>query len=159
MAEVHVAAWRATYAGIMPEDYLAGLDVDRFAQNWTRHVSADRDDVCHAVAEVDGRVVGMSTVGAPRDDMPGGTGELWQINLHPDAWGRGYGTVLHDAQVRELGAMGHRSAYLWVAEGNGRARGFYRSRGWAEDGGVKVDDQWDPPVHELRYVRPIPGPA
>jgi hypothetical protein len=28
-----------------------------------------------------------------------------------------------------------------------------------EDGGVKVDDHWDPPVHELRYVRPVPGPG
>jgi len=155
MAEVHVAAWRATYAGIMPEDYLAGLDVDRFAQNWTQRIGARSEDARHLVAEVTGRVVGIGSVGTPRDEMPEGVGELVQINLHPDAWGRGYGTTLHYAQLEELAAMGYESAYLWVAEGNGRARAFYRARGWSEDGGVKIDDHWDPPVRELRYVRPL----
>lgn len=157
MAEVHVAAWQATYVGIMPDDFLAGLDVDRFTSRWTRTVAESADDhTRHLVAEADGRVVRVSTAGTPRDDMPTGTGELRQINLRPDAWRHGYGTMLHDAQLQELADMGYDSAYLWVAEGNERARAFYRARGWSEDGGVKVDDNWDPPVREFRYVRPVP---
>lgn len=157
MAEVHVAAWRAAYVGIMPDEYLAGLDVDRFARRWAQLVAENSDDdTTQLVAEVDGQVVGISTAGMPRDDMPNGVGELWQINLHPDSWGHGYGTVLHDAQLQELADMGYDSTYLWVAEGNERARAFYLVRGWREDGGAKVDDSWDPPVRELRYTRPVP---
>ncbi len=157
MADVHVAAWRATYVGIMPDDFLAGLDVDRVARRWTQLVTENADDdTRQLVAEVAGRIVGISTAGTPREDVPSGTGELWQINLHPDSWGRGYGTMLHDAQLQELADMGYNTAYLWVAEGNDRARAFYRTRGWTEDGGVKVDDTWDPPVRELRYTRPVP---
>jgi GNAT superfamily N-acetyltransferase len=157
MAEVHVAAWRATYVGIMPDEFLAGLDVDRLTQRWTQRVAENADDdTRHLVVEVAGRVVGISTVGAPRDEMPDGVAELAQINLHPDSWGNGYGTALHDVQLQELADMGYDSAYLWVADGNERARTFYRARGWTEDGVVKMDDSWDPPIRELRYVRPVP---
>lgn len=156
MAEVHVAAWRSTYVGIMPDEFLAGLDVATIAQRWAGLVAGDTDDeVRHLLAEVAGHVVGISTAGAARDHMPAVVGELRQINLHPDSWGKGYGTLLHDAQVRELADMGFESAYLWVAEGNDRARRFYGVRGWSEDGGAKADESWNPPVRELRYTRTI----
>ena len=36
VAHVHVESWRSTYRGLVPDDYLAGLSVERRADNWRR---------------------------------------------------------------------------------------------------------------------------
>lgn len=34
IAHIHVASWRSTYRGIMPDALLAGLSMERRAANW-----------------------------------------------------------------------------------------------------------------------------
>jgi ribosomal protein S18 acetylase RimI-like enzyme len=153
MAEVHVAAWRAAYAGIMSDGFLGGLNEDTSARRWAATLAGPHPSVSYLVAESDGRVVGIGAAGAPRQEVPDGVGELWMINLHPRWWRRGLGTLLHDGLMAELAAFGYLSAYLWVAQGNDRARAFYRAKDWRPDGERRVDDRAEPPIPELRYVR------
>ncbi len=157
MADVHIAAWRATYAGIFPDDLLARLDPKRFSAGWTDGITsaeADPDQgVTHLVGEVDGVISGFCVVGPFRDrsgdDDP--SGELWVINLHPDAHGSGLAKPLHDQGIDNLRCDGHHRAALWVAEANPRARRFYEREGWSNDGIVKEDDFGGSTVIELRY--------
>ncbi|HEX2356272.1 MAG TPA: N-acetyltransferase, partial [Micromonosporaceae bacterium] len=39
IAAVHVQGWQAGYAGIMPADTLAGLDVDERARRWRERLA------------------------------------------------------------------------------------------------------------------------
>jgi GNAT superfamily N-acetyltransferase len=71
-----------------------------------------------------------------RDLDPAATGELYALYVHPDAWGDGHGSVLHEAAVKHLAANGFGSAVLWVLAGNRRGRRFYERHGWRTDGGV-----------------------
>ena len=66
IARVHVAAWREAYAGRMPADFLASLDVERRARGWATILSAGESDAF--VAERNGEIVGWATAGAGRDD-------------------------------------------------------------------------------------------
>lgn len=151
LALLHVEAWRVGYAGLLPDEFLAGLSVDSRATFWEK--ALDRPGAVRTlVATVGGAVAGFVSVGASRDDdVPPSTGELWALNTLPAAWGQGVGTALNAAAVRELGAMGFTSAMLWVLTGNDRARRFYERRGWVEEGRVQTDWADEVRFDETRY--------
>lgn len=70
LGAVHVAAWRAAYRGIVPDDHLDNLDPVANAER-RRHSFADgRPRVPELVAVVDGRIAGFTAYGRPRDEVP-----------------------------------------------------------------------------------------
>lgn len=150
LARVHVAAWRAAYAGTMPDAFLAGLDETRFAKGWE---GALADGVTFVALGGDDRIDGFATVGHARDPDAPTSGQLWVLNLHPDAFGTGLATSLHSAALARLVADGHDDAYLWVARDNARARRFYEREGWAHDGGAQDELFGGAVVPEVRYTR------
>jgi GNAT superfamily N-acetyltransferase len=169
LAEVHIRAWQAAYRGMMPDDFLDGLDVSRRERGWRRMLAAEPPGYGVLVPVLDGRVVGFAWTGPEREDEdglgaggsaePGRDGELWAINLHPDVWGRGVGSALLRAAHATLTERGHGDAVLWVLPGNTRARRFYEHHGWVPDGTERsVDVASGVPVTELRYrVALAPG--
>lgn len=151
-ARSQVDAWRAAYAGILPADYLAGLDVDRLTAGWERRLTGTAPGVKQFALCVGPDVVGWSGVRTPRDAVEDGVGELHAINVSPDHWSRGIGSALFSHSVRELAGLGYRRGYLWVAAGNTRAITFYARHGWYADGVSKEDHRFTPALHELRVV-------
>lgn len=132
LARVHVRAWQAAYRGVMPEDYLDGLDVEQRTAWWRDRLSVPGAGLTVAVA--DGAVVGFAHAGPAREAATGDDGELYAINLDPSVWRQGIGTALLRAAEADLRTGGHRVAALWVATANPRARAFYERHGWRADG-------------------------
>nr|WP_296071724.1 GNAT family N-acetyltransferase [uncultured Actinoplanes sp.] len=134
VAGVHVRAWRTAYAGIVPDDYLAGLDPAVFAER--RRTQSLRLGQHTLVAERDGRVVGFASFGPYRDedDFVPDMGELYAIYVEPDSWSTGAGRLLLEAAKAALRADGFPDMRLWVLEENHRARRFYERAGLAPDG-------------------------
>jgi ribosomal protein S18 acetylase RimI-like enzyme len=130
VAELHVAAWRSAYPGIMPAEFLAALDPADFARRRRAHPSAARTLL--ATAE-DGTLRGFATSGPARDGS--GAGEVFAIYVHPEHWRGGHGRALLAATFAALAAEGHRDVQIWVAEENHPARRFYERMGLAADGG------------------------
>ena len=151
IAHAHVRAWQSAYKGIIDDDTLASLDIEQRAQSWRRDLSSPSADVELLVVCVDDRVVGFSSYGTPRDAAEPETGELRAINLHPDYWSQGIGSDLFLEALAGLRRLGYGRAYLWVAHGNDRAIRFYGKHGWTDDGVVKVDERFSPPLTEDRY--------
>ncbi|WP_420368638.1 GNAT family N-acetyltransferase [Curtobacterium sp. L1-20] len=151
MARVHVASWRTTYRGLMPDAVLddpgstarregfwdAALTDERYAANRI------------AVAEHAGEVVGIAMSGPAVDASPG-TVQLYVLYLLDGHHGSGAGSALLDAVV----GLGQ-DAVLWVADPNPRAQAFYRKHGFAFDGVEQVDGG----VRERRMVRTVGRPA
>lgn len=82
-ARSQVDAWRAAYAGVLPADYLAGLDVDRLTTSWERRLAESGAGVRQLALCVGPDVVGWSGVGTPRDDVDDGVGEVHALNVSP----------------------------------------------------------------------------
>lgn len=99
----------------------------------------------------DAEIIGIATVGPDRCSPGGDIGELWMINVRPDAWGSGAASRLLDAAQRKLNDLGYLSAILWVIADNARARRFYERHGWRSDGVEKRQVIGGGLVRELRY--------
>jgi ribosomal protein S18 acetylase RimI-like enzyme len=128
--------WPATYEGIAGADYVrAGLAKWWSAEATSPAIRQGRT----TVAELDGEVVGMASVGPEQDHLV-----LWRLYVVPEQHGQGIGsallaTVLDDADGR------YAEIRLSYTAGNTPAAHFYRSRGFTEThreaGGGGVPDQ------------------
>jgi ribosomal protein S18 acetylase RimI-like enzyme len=136
LAALHVRAWRQGYAGILPDEMLAGLDAGVWAQRRRDALARGDTPYTSLVAERDGAVAGFITFGPYRvaQDMTKldpEFGEILAIYVDPDRWRGGVGGVLMRAALAELRQPEVR---LWVLAENKRAQGFYRRHGLSPDG-------------------------
>jgi ribosomal protein S18 acetylase RimI-like enzyme len=129
LGAVHVQAWRAAYAGMVPAAILAELDSAQRAAMWREGLA--RGVAVH-LAEKDGAVVGFSASGKQFDASLPYSSEIRAIYVLRHAQHMGIGRALMAAAAADLLAVGHLSAMLWVLEANASARRFYASLGGRE---------------------------
>ena len=158
LAQVHVAAWRAGYAGLLPAEFLGGLDVSESLSRWEKWLSDESalSVRCLVAVSDDGGVAGMCAVGPARDERHEGIGELRMLNVDPARWGGGFGAALLRRAQSALSEMGYDEAYLWVLEGNDRARRFYSRHGWAATALTRRDEALPSKPVEIQYGRSLP---
>jgi ribosomal protein S18 acetylase RimI-like enzyme len=136
IARIHVASWRETYRGILPDMMLAMLSTETREAAWRRILAAPAAFHVEAalVAELAGEPVGFGTCGRQRDARlaaDGLKGEIGAIYLLRAAQGRGLGLSLMRRMFSELRSIGLDSAALWVLNDNRAARLFYERLGGA----------------------------
>lgn len=144
MGRVHVQVWREAYAGLLPDDYLAGLDPTFGPRRWRERFGSS-PEVSWWLARDEAGIVGMATSGPGRDDDAPVPLELYAINVLARAHGTGLATDLVGR------AIGDRPAYLWVLDGNARAVAFYARLGFIDEGGRKPEPETG--VTEIRMAR------
>lgn len=142
IARTHVACWRETYAGLMPERVLAALDVEARRVMWKRTIRHRRHDTFVCVEQSDGAVVGFAGSGPRRAVPKDFDGEFLAIYLLQAAQGFGMGRELMRTMAEAMRERGCRSGALRVARDSPGARGFYEHLGGVDagEGSHKVDD-------------------
>jgi GNAT superfamily N-acetyltransferase len=129
IARVHVDAWRTTYAGIVPDEYLAGLSYDEREQNWRDGLADPARADFTLLAENDRRaIVGFATGGPERDGNGVYRGELHAAYLLADSRRIGIGRRLVAAVAGRLVEAGYESMLVWVLADN-PSRRFYKALG------------------------------
>jgi ribosomal protein S18 acetylase RimI-like enzyme len=151
IAAVHVASWRSTYAGILPEHSLTGLSAPRQAGYYARMIY-DRQIVLVAEAAGEIGVVGFVTASRSGERMIA-EGEIETLYVLDDWRERGIGRRLIRSAGAALRAAGCRSAFVWVLSENPN-RWFYERLGGQRSmegrvgvGGVAQPQtayRWDP---------------
>lgn len=128
IAHVHVASWRTTYRGIVPQSYLDSLDEAAFTSRWSQAIGENQAPAL--VAEQDSAIFGFVCGGPNRD--PGLTArydaELYAIYLLHSHQRQGAGRALVQALAAILRDSGHRAMLVWLLQAN-PAAGFYRRLG------------------------------
>lgn len=157
---VHVAAWRSTYPGILPDGFLAKMSVSRQAAYYE---SAIRGGTGVVVASASGmdvprgsgpRIVGFTTAGRARGgEIAGkrlGEGEVETLYVLDDWRDRGVGRRLMRAAAAHLVESGCKSCFLWVLRDN-PSRWFYQRLGGrpVAEAVVQVGGQ---PVTQVAFV-------
>jgi ribosomal protein S18 acetylase RimI-like enzyme len=136
LGTLHVASWRESYAGLLPEALLAGLSADARAALWGAVLEdpAAFGGAAVLVAESAGGIVGFGACGGQRDEaltgdgFDGEVGAVYVLRSHQRA---GVGQSLMRLMARRLLDQGRRGAALWVLRENIAARAFYERLGGA----------------------------
>lgn len=159
IADLHVRSWQAAYRGMLPQDYLDGLDPADRLPRWQR-LLGDPDPARRDVLVAAGKtgICGFSSFGPTRDEDedPHRVAEVRAIYLAPGALGQGYGRKLMAESLTHLARLGYQQVTLWVLDVNMRARRFYEVAGFQPDGALKVDDREGLSLQEVRYRRTLP---
>ena len=81
IAQVHVASWRTTYAGIIDDQVLNEISVAQRTREREIRLAFPPPGVVTYVAEIDEKIVGFATGGRERRESSVYTGELFAIYL------------------------------------------------------------------------------
>ncbi len=157
IAEVHIRSWHATYVNQIPEDYLAGLSVERREIVWGEVLAESKWPLTGTLVLVEEpQILGFANIGPSRDEEANPeTGEVRSIYLSPEAWGKGGGRSLMDDSLGLLREAGFMESTLWVLDSNHRARRFYEIGGWRADGSERSTDSRGFVLREVRYWRSL----
>ncbi len=152
LAQVHVATWRETYTGLMPERFFDASALEARQHMWSSILELDPVPGTVVVADKAGEIVGFAFAASSKhpDALKGIEAardvHLFSLYLMASEHGRVVGHALLTA------AIGDQPAQLWVASTNDRARRFYERHGFQEDG-HSVQDPDIAGLIELRMVR------
>lgn len=130
IAAVHVAAWQSTYRGLLPDEVLDTMSVERSAVMVQRMTTAGPAGSRVFVAEdAQAGVVGFAFAGPERDGAEPMMGEVYAIYLLDAMQGRGVGRrLMREAACMLSEELALSSLLVWVLHGN-PARGFYERLG------------------------------
>jgi ribosomal protein S18 acetylase RimI-like enzyme len=126
IAEVHDAAWRDAYRGVIPGRELERM-IARRGPRWWREAIARGSRLI--VLDFDESVGGYATYGRNRvPSLPYG-GEIFELYIAPEFQGLGFGRRLFQAARRDLQDHGYTSVLIWALADNDRALRFYERLG------------------------------
>ena len=149
---VHVAAWRSTYPGILPDTYLARLSPTRMALRYRTAIASGGTVMVAASKGAGPRIVGFATAGPPR--VRGlGDAEIETLYVLDDWRDQGLGRSMMRAAAAQLVLRGCASLFVWVLRDNPN-RWFYQhlrgqpaAEGQTQVAGVtlpQVAYRWEP---------------
>lgn len=130
LSRVHLASWRTTYGGMIPEAFFDQMERDldqRVERHRTRLASADVG-VWVAVTP-ENHVVGFADGGPIRQVQDLFDGELYAIYLLKGWQGLGVGKALVQHLAQYLSSRGKQAMAVWVLKDNVPARQFYERLG------------------------------
>ncbi len=139
---LYTAAWKKGYKGILPQDFLDGIEPER----WSGRIDF-LDEGSFVI--IDGEQIAAHVHARPAaEENMSGWGEIHTMYALPQFWGTGCAGELFDYAVDWLNKQGFERIYLYVLNGNERAARFYRKHGFAptedtldcEVGGMTVTD-------------------
>ncbi len=159
IAEIHVRAWQTAFRGIVSDDRLDAMrverGVDRFRQKLAPAASAGQRFVVAASGDTALGFVGFGTT-RDEDVDSARVGEVHGLYVHPTHWRRGVGRRLLQAAIDELAADGFDTATLWTLADSEASRAFYEAQGWRTDGEIVEWEDWDG-VPLVRYRIRLPA--
>jgi GNAT superfamily N-acetyltransferase len=138
IAAVHVRAWATAYSGLMPEEVLAAMTLERREATWRERLAEPSAGPTIVAADGDGTIIGFCALATPTRDEgeAADTAEVTALYVDPASWRGGVGSRLLATALERLRAEAFATVILWVLVGNLPARTFYERHGFAADGAV-----------------------
>jgi ribosomal protein S18 acetylase RimI-like enzyme len=122
IADVHDAAWRDAYRGIIPGRELERM-IARRGPKWWRGAIERKSRLI--VLDFDESIAGYATYGRNRVPSLPFQGEIFELYIAPEFQGLGFGRRLFEAAQRDLQDHGFATLLIWALADNDRALRFY----------------------------------
>lgn len=134
ITEVQLAVWRRQYADLLPPAALGDDAADEMTRHWAASVQDPPTPAHRVLVATAGRLLVGYASAAPLDDDPA-TGEIVDLQVHPDATRLGHGSRLLAAAVDHLREVGCTGLVVWCGADDAARLTFLGSAGLAADGG------------------------
>lgn len=142
IARIQIETWRASYAGILPKEYLIDLSLEERGAWWRETVGRKREGETFVAAlppqagppgarggiSPGGPIVGFGSCGRARSSSSTAQGEVYTLYVDLDWQNQGIGRRLLTRLFEELVAQGCSSALIRVLAAN-PSRYFYEAMG------------------------------
>ncbi len=115
VAKVHVESWRKSFAGIVPQEFLDNLTVEKREPAFRQRFGDANYKMFVAETAKDG-IVGFADFGAARESDFAFEAELYAIYLLREFQGKGIGENLFRLCQKEMSANGFDSMFLIALE-------------------------------------------
>lgn len=149
IAYIQVSSWKDAYLGIIPDDYLEKLTVEK-KEKFIAKIF-DKGIADYYLMYDEARPIGVFVACRSMDkDADGDTAEVSAIYFLPEYWRKGHGTKLLEFGLNKIKELGYRNVTLWVLEKNDKARRFYEKNGFEIDG-TKDEIIIGKPLTKVRY--------
>ena len=158
MAEAHVRAWQTAFRGIVPDERLDALRVERSADRFRGYLAPAESANRRFVVAVSGdTVLGFVGFGTTHDEDvdPARVAEVHGLYVHPAHWRRAWAVGCCRPPFEALDSDGYDTATLWTLAESEASRAFYEAVGWRTDGIVTPWEDWDG-VPLVRYRIDLP---
>lgn len=151
VAEIHTLSWQFAYKGIVPQDFLDDIDINKRESNWKSGIEKD-PSLVRLVAVANNKILGFVCGLNNRDkSIEDIDGELWAIYVDPNESNHGVGTILFKSFKDELNQRGIFTMNVWVLEDNLSARSFYEKMGGELSQHVKEIEIGGKKLKEVSY--------
>lgn len=132
LARVHIASWRESYRGLLPDAYLDRMSLPVQARRFHDSLMSNRPSEATLAAADRNGLVGYAAGGPSRRRMDG-EAEIGTLYVLRSAQGHGLGRRLVEGLARVFEANGATSLTISVLRDNAPARGFYEHLGGQAD--------------------------
>lgn len=123
---LHYSEWMRTYAGVIPQLFLASKSVERSTNDFLVN---DCKNIL--VACIDDEIVGFCGFGEFRGgEAPVNSGEIQGIYINQNYQSMGIGTMLLESALDKLSENGFENVAFWVFDKNYAAVSFYERKGY-----------------------------
>ena len=125
ISEMYVENWKATYVGLVNQDFLDSLNVPDTIKKWKTHIEKDNHGIY--VAEKDKRIMGFAAF-RPEPNIDDC---LYLDSLHVSKCSRklGIGSILINQIAKRSEECGYSKMNISIVSGNERARRLYINNG------------------------------
>lgn len=149
VSRIYAEGWKTGYKGIIDQDYLDSIPLDRWAK------SVGNSQFHGFVLVENGEYIATSTIAPARDDDMTGWGEIISMYVLPNHFRQGYGRIMFQYVVKQLKEMGYSKIYLWVLEDNHNARAFYSNNGFIPTDKAKLITFGGNSHKEVMYINDL----
>ena len=149
ISRLYAQSWREAYPGLVPQSYLDALPDHYWTQTVADWIATGRFTALLACEKEE--IVGCAIYGPARTEEYEGWGELVSLYIKPGYFHKGYGSRLVKHMVLEMKRQGLSGCYLWVLDGNRRARAFYEKAGFKNTGETIAFPLADAMLLDCRY--------
>jgi GNAT superfamily N-acetyltransferase len=163
MGQVQAAAWRASYADLLPTDVVAALEPEALGETW-REALVRPQSGSHRVlvALSGGELVGFVAIGPAGGGQPV-VGEVVALVVTPGAQRAGHGSRLLNAAADRLREVGFEQVVVWALDVDRVRVDFLTGAGFQPDGATRTfaagEGEGEGQLREVRLVASLAPPT
>ena len=126
IAKLIKAGWNSAYKGIISDEDLYNMDVEKMAEKWKNNIESNSNIYIYKENDT---ILGVIRFGKAEDVFTKKIGEIFCLYVKPEEKRKGIGTKLFNIAKNKLIEDGYDKMIIWCLKGNKQGENFYKKCG------------------------------